>query len=164
MRPRAEISREYSFLTTWILACERERVWDAIYDSEAWPRWWRGVERVVEIAPGEPSGVGRVGRYTWRSKLPYDLTFDTRTTRVERPHLLEGEASGELSGLGRWRLWEEAGLTTVTYEWKVGTTKRWMNLLAPIARPAFEWNHDWVMGHGATGIAALLECELIAAN
>ena len=49
------------------------------------------------------------------------------------------------------------------YEWNVATTKPWMNLLAPIARPAFEWNHDWVMSHGGTGIAELLGCKLLAA-
>ena len=26
---------EYRFLTTWLLECDRERVWDAIYESEA---------------------------------------------------------------------------------------------------------------------------------
>ena len=28
---------EYRFLTTWLLEAERERVWEAIFDSEAWP-------------------------------------------------------------------------------------------------------------------------------
>ena len=40
------------------------------------------------------------------------------------------------------------------YEWNVATTKAWMNLLAPLARPVFEWNHDWVMARGGEGIAA----------
>ena len=39
-----------------------------------------------------------------------------------------------------------------------------MNLLAPIARPAFEWNHDWVMGNGGDGIATLLGCRLLASD
>ena len=36
----------YSFLTTWILDAPREAVWDAIYEIERWPDWWRGVKRV----------------------------------------------------------------------------------------------------------------------
>jgi len=157
------VARGYSFLTTWILEAERERVWDAIYDSEAWPGWWRGVERVVEVTPGDADGVGQLGHYTWRSKLPYELTFEMRTTRVERPRLLEGQAAGQLAGTGRWRLWEQDAVTAVTYEWNVATTKRWMYLLRPVARPAFEWNHDWVMRNGAEGIANLLGCRLLAA-
>ena len=39
-----------------------------------------------------------------------------------------------------------------------------MNLLAPFARPVFEWNHDWVMARGGEGIARLLGCRLLAAG
>ena len=99
---------------------------------------------------------------TWL--LPYELTFDTRTVCSERPHLLEGEASGELEGRGVWRLYEQDGVTAAIYEWNVATTKWWMNLLAPIARPAFEWNHDWIMGNGAEGISKLLNCRLLASD
>jgi uncharacterized protein YndB with AHSA1/START domain len=154
----------YEFLTTWVLEAPRERVWDAIRESEKWPEWWRGVERVVEVEPGDDEGIGQLSRYTWRSKLPYELEFEMRTTRVERPRLLEGQASGELSGIGRWRLYEEDGTTAVIYEWNVATTKRWMNAVAPLLRPAFEWNHDWVMGHGGTGLAHLLGCRLVTAG
>jgi uncharacterized protein YndB with AHSA1/START domain len=155
---------QYEFLTTWILDAPRERAWDALWDSQAWPRWWRGVERVVELEPGDDDGLGQRSRYTWRSRLPYDLDFEMTTTRVERPRLLEGEAAGELAGLGRWRLFEEDASTAVVYEWRVGTTKRWMNALAPLARPAFEWNHDWVMRNGGAGLAGLLGCRLLASG
>ena len=97
----------------------------------------------------------------WKSLLPYRVEFEVTTTRVERPHLLEADAVGELAGVGRWRLYEQDGATAVLYEWNVATTKAWMNLIAPIARPAFEWNHDWVMARGGEGIAKLLGCRLL---
>ena len=153
---------EYRFLTTWLLDSDRERVWEAIYDQEAWPSWWRGVEDVVELRPGDDDGLGSHSRLTWRSRLPYDLVFEARTTKVERPHLLEAEASGELAGQGRWRLYEADGTTAVLYEWNVHTTRPWMNLLAPLARPVFSWNHDWVMSRGGEGLARLLGCRLLA--
>jgi hypothetical protein len=55
-------------------------------------------------------------------------------------------------------------VTAVLYEWNVATTRVWMNLVAPIARPVFEWNHDWVMSRGAEGIASLLGCRLLASG
>ena len=58
--------------------------------------WWRGVEDVVELDPGDEDGVGSHSRLTWRSKLPYDLVFEARTDAVEKPHLIEAEAYGEL--------------------------------------------------------------------
>ena len=158
---------EYSFLTTWCFDAPRDRVWDAIWDSERWPEWWRGVTGAKTLAEGDGSGVGQVARYSWRSRLPYALDFTMTTTRVERPHLLEGEADGELAGVGRWRLFAEDGATPVTavvYEWNVHTTKPWMNALAPIAAPIFSWNHDWVMRNGGEGLARLLGCRLLASS
>ncbi len=155
---------DYRFLTSWLLASPREPVWDAIYDQASWPDWWRGVEEASEVGPGEESGVGTVARMVWKSLLPYRVEFEVTTTRVERPHLLEADAVGELTGVGRWRLYEEDGVTAVLYEWNVSTTRAWMNLLAPVARPVFGWNHDWVMARGGEGIANLLGCRLLASS
>jgi uncharacterized protein YndB with AHSA1/START domain len=151
----------YRFLTAWCLAAPREDVFAVLHDSERWPEWWRGVERVVKLEPGDEEGRGSLGRYTWRSVLPYRLDFDMRITRVDRPHRMEGEAVGELSGTGRWRLYEDAGTTAVLYEWDVETTRAWMNALAPLARPVFRWNHDWVMRQGGEGLARRLGVELL---
>jgi Polyketide cyclase / dehydrase and lipid transport len=155
---------DYAFLTTWLLEAPRDRVWDAIYDQARWPEWWRGVEEVEEVRPGEDGGLGSVSRMVWKSLLPYRIEFQVTTTRVERPRLLQADAVGELAGVGRWRLLEEDGATAVLYEWNVATTKQWMNLVAPLGRPVFEWNHDWVMARGGEGIARLLGCRLLASG
>jgi Polyketide cyclase / dehydrase and lipid transport len=155
---------EYAFLTTWLLDCPRQPVWEAIHDQERWPQWWRGVEEAEEVHRGENGDVGSVARMVWKSLLPYRVSFEVTTIRVEHPYLLEGRAVGELEGIGRWRLYEQGGVTAVLYEWNVSTTKPWMNGLAPLLRPAFEWNHDWVMRRGGEGLAALLGCRLLASD
>jgi uncharacterized protein YndB with AHSA1/START domain len=153
---------EYAFTTAWRLAAPREAVFEALHASERWPEWWRGLERVVKLEDGDPDGRGSLGRYTWRSLLGYRLEFEMRITRVERPHRLDGEAVGELAGSGSWRLYEEAGETAVLFEWRVRTTRRWMNALAPAARPVFRWNHDWIMRQGGRGLARRLGAELLS--
>jgi len=153
---------EYRFLTTWLLDAPREPVWDAIYESERWPSWWKGVLEADKLEEGDADGVGQFGRYVWKSKLPYQLEFFVRTTKVEKPHLLEGNAEGELAGTGRWRLFDDGGVTAVLYEWNVRTTRAWMNLLSPIARPIFAVNHDYVMRNGGHGLAKLLGAQLLA--
>jgi uncharacterized protein YndB with AHSA1/START domain len=153
---------EYRFLTTWLLEADREQVWEAIYDSERWPEWWKGVEEAEKLEEGDENGVGQYGRYVWKARLPYRVEFRIRTTRVERPRLLEGDATGELAGMGRWNLFEQDGVTAVIYEWYVHTTKAWMNALAPVARPAFKSNHDYVMRNGGRGLADLLGARLLA--
>lgn len=154
---------QYEFVTTWRLAAPIEQVWEAIVQVDRWPSWWKGVESVVELEPGDERGIGSLRRYTWKSKLPYTLTFDMRTTRIEPPLEIEGQAEGELEGAGHWQLSRDGQGTIVRYTWRVRTTQAWMNLLAPVARPLFEWNHDVVMRQGAEGLARLLDAQLISA-
>jgi polyketide cyclase/dehydrase/lipid transport protein len=156
----------YSFLTTWALGAPAEvgRVFDALHDPVAYPSWWKGVQAVERLEEGDADGVGALDRYVWKSKLPYELEFRSRTVRVERPYLMEGEAFGELEGTGRWRLWENPAGICVTYEWQVGTTAPWMNLLAPIAKPVFAWNHDYVMRNGGEGLARLVGAPLLLSD
>lgn len=151
----------YEFVSTWVLDAPIDRVFDAIEDSARWPEWWEYVRTAELLEQGNESGVGRLWRFTWRSRLPYSLTFESRVTRLERPYVLEAEARGELIGTGRWRLFEGGQGTAVTYEWNVRTSRAWMNALAPLARPAFAWNHDAVMNQGAEGLARLLQAPLL---
>ncbi len=151
----------YEFLTTWCLDAPIESVFEVLNDSAGYPEWWPGVQGVEVLEPGDDAGIGELDRFSWRSLLPYTLEFDIRATRIEPPHLLEGRASGELEGVGTWRLYEGRG-TAVVYEWRVRTTKAWMNAFGPIARPAFTWNHDLVMRRGGHGLAERLSASLIA--
>jgi hypothetical protein len=155
---------EYSFLTTWLLESPRDPIWAAIHDQERWPEWWRGVEVAKEVRGGDDDGVGTISRMVWKSWLPYRVSFEVLTTRVDYPDLMEGRATGELEGVGRWRLYEQGGVTAVLYQWNVATTRPWMNALAPALRPVFEWNHDWVMRQGGEGLARLLGCRLLAVD
>jgi uncharacterized protein YndB with AHSA1/START domain len=151
----------YEFLTTWCVDAPIEAVFDLLHDAQGYPRWWKGVTGVEVRRPGDAIGVGEIDHFTWRSVLPYSLGFDMRVTRVERPHVIQGHASGELEGTGTWRLYEGDGVAIV-YDWRVRTTKLWMNLFGPLARPAFAWNHDYVMRQGGRGLAAELGASLLA--
>jgi uncharacterized protein YndB with AHSA1/START domain len=152
---------DYRFVTTWCLEAPIDRVFAAIDDSARWPEWWQGVSRAELREDGDENGVGRLWYFVWRSKLPYDLAFDSRVTRREPPWLLEATVDGELAGLGRWRLFEGRDGTAVVYEWNVRTTRPWMNVLEPVARPVFAWNHDIVMRQGGEGLARLLDASLL---
>lgn len=147
----------YRFLSTWLLDAPIDRVWRVLHDAERWPLWWGGVE-AMEIVTGD------LWRSTWRSTLPYSLTFEFEILRRDEPYFLEGRASGELAGMGRWRLFAAGGQTASTWDWEVATTARWMNALGPLARPVFIWNHNRVMRSGAQGLARELGVELLAAG
>ena len=138
----------YNFVTEWRFNAPVEQVWKEIYYSEHWPEWWKGVVAVEALRTGGTKGIGDMKRYTWRSALPYSLSFDMTLTENEPLHRLVGLASGELDGTGIWTFSSYENTTFVRYDWQVRTTKKWMNFLAPIARPFFSWNHDVVMEWG----------------
>ena len=148
---------EYVFKTVWTLEAPVEVVWDAIMASGQWPEWWPYLASVVEVAPGDSSGIGTINRYTWRAPLPYTIIFETMLSRAERPVLLEGRASGDLEGSGRCTLMALGStVTQVRYEWNVRPTKRWMIFLDPLVHRLLVWNHDQVMRAGGAGLAAYL--------
>ena len=150
----------YRFVTEWQVQAPIDSVWEQLTHSENWPTWWKGVEKVDQLDPGDESGIGDRRRYTWKSRLPYRLVFEMVLTRSERPTLLEGRATGELEGVGTWTLSERDGGTRLRYVWEVRTTRPWMNLPLPFARRIFEINHDAVMRWGGQGLARRLGTTL----
>lgn len=151
---------DYHFVSTWRLQAPIERVWEEIVHTERWPSWWRYVRRVEELDPGGADGLGRHQHLEFTTRLPYRLGFDIRVRHIQPPTTLEAVASGELEGVGRWTLSPDDGGTLVRYTGDVRTTKWWMNLAAPLARPLFSWNHDALMRAAARGLARRLDAEL----
>lgn len=143
----------------------RQRAWDVLADCERWPQWWRGVEAVDELEAGDQQRVGSAYRVTWRAPVvPYRVRFDFSVDAVDEPHAMAGRAHGALEGGGQWRLFEEAGMCAVTFDWEVHTTHAWMNALAPLARPLFTASHDRLMRRGGQDLARRMGARLLAAG
>jgi carbon monoxide dehydrogenase subunit G len=156
-------SANFHLTTDWSLNAPREAVWQALSAPEDWPSWWPAVKKVERIADGDENGVGTVRRMSWRTALPYTLTFDMRTTKIETLSRIEGEAEGELSGTGRWSIWPDGRRTRARYEWIVEVKEPRLRLFAPLLRPLFVWNHNTVMGWGFKGLVAKLAAPRAAA-
>ncbi|RTR06117.1 polyketide cyclase [Halomonas nitroreducens] len=152
----------YRFVTRWRLEAPIDRVYQALSHPTQWPGWWPGLIEVEPLARGDRRGIGRRYRYTWQSRLGYRLRFAICVTRVRPPTLIEAEARGDLEGVGRWELREIRDGTEVRYHWQVRTRPRWMNLLAPLARPVFTWSHHTMMRRGELGLAGHLGVRLLA--
>lgn len=146
----------YAFVTRWTVDAPMDEVFDVLLRVDEWPAWWRGVRRVELVQHGDARGIGTVHRFVFRSVLPYSLAFQVRVTGIEAPSRLSGVADGELEGTGTWSLRDGDGRTHLEYRWQVRTTRWWMNLLAPVARPIFVRNHDVVMEWGRHGLSRRL--------
>ncbi len=98
---------------TWLIEAPIEAVWDAIHDSQRWPPWWPYLVHQQESVRSESGGVRNVRRYNRRTRLPYMLSFDAKSTRFERLALLEGAIDGELQGCGRWHFYRHDDVSAI---------------------------------------------------
>ena len=153
---------EYRLLTIWRIEAPLEAVYAAIHNSPRWPDWWPGMQKVEEVTAGDASGINSVLRYVWQGQLPYQMVFEVRATRIEKCVAIEGAVQGDLEGVGRWHFISEGAVSVVQYEWHVRSTRLWMNLIAPFARPMFIHNHGILMRQGAEGLARHLGAPLVA--
>lgn len=149
-------STRFHLVTIWELNATQEDVWQVLVAPESWPDWWPTVKRVELLDPGDADGIGAVRRMTWSTALPYDIAFETTTTRLEPMTLIEARAKGELDGVGLWTLASEGDRCTIRYDWIVEVTKPWMVRLAFLLKPVFAWNHHYVMERGKQGLVAFL--------
>jgi uncharacterized protein YndB with AHSA1/START domain len=155
------MAADYHYISTWQLQAPIERVWAALSDLEQLPAWYPAIQEVQTLTAGDPDGVGSRVRYLIKGRLPMQLAFEATIARVKPPRELELRAEGDLAGTGRWELQQQDEVTTVRYLWEVQTTRPWMNVLAPVARPLFTWYSKGVMLQAGQGLARHLEAPLV---
>ena len=128
-------------------------MWPEVGDPLNWKTYWTGLEEVRAAAPEGRPAVGAVYDLTFKSFLPYTLTLTARLDEYAPPHRMTFHTAGELQGVAEFVLDEVDGGTRTRLVWTTHTTKTWMNVLAFLLRPLFEWNHDFLMRRAGTGLA-----------
>ena len=151
----------YHFVTVWKIKAPVDKVWEAIYNSEEWPQWWKAVKDVKHISNNDESGLNGINEYYWRTAALYTLKFYSQLSENIPYKRLAGNAWGELEGQGLWTFEQQGDITRVQYNWDVRTNKKWMNAFSWLLKPVFNYNHDLVMKSGAKGLAEKLSAELL---
>ena len=144
----------YRFDESWSADAPPEAVWELVADPRTYPQWWPQFLEITRL--NDVEGVGALVEVRVRSVLPYQMRFRLQSTRYERPHLAEVQASGDLNGVMRWTLATAATGTRLSFHEEVSTGKRLLNVFAPIAKPFFAWNHRIMMKRGKRGLRAEL--------
>jgi len=142
--------REYRFTSIWRVRANVDEAYAALHDLASYPAWWPEVKEAKRIDD----------KTFWlrcRSTLPYDLIFETAQA-VQDPTagILEATMTGDLEGFSRWTIKPGPEGSVMRFDEEVTTNKRSLNLLAPIARPAFKANHTLMMRHGEAGLRTFL--------
>lgn len=157
MKPRL-----FDLSSTWLLPASPEKVWAVIADTDmSWPQWWPHCTFAAPLERTEAASEGQeevlkatTAHLNFKAFLGYTLTITIHPTKVAAPHEIEFDAGGHLQGTGRVRLvpQEQVLATRMDIEWRVRPTQRWMNVLTPIAAPAFKAAHALMMRQGEKGL------------
>lgn len=150
----------FDLVSHWRLDAPVPRVWQAITETEHWPRWWPGVVGVRKLRSGDGTGVGLLQEITFRTGLGYRLHLQLEVTEVLKEERLRARAAGTLAGEGIWLMKQalpEAGShTDVTFVWRVTLPPGILRWTAPLLAPLFRWNHKRVMRAGRLGLIGYL--------
>ncbi|HWC11923.1 MAG TPA: SRPBCC family protein [Acidimicrobiales bacterium] len=140
----------YVFQSVWSVDAPFDDVCSVLADPESYPDWWPEIRSVEALGDGRFQMVAR-------SLLPYELRFvsEERPERSGRG-VIDAALSGDLEGFARWTVTEVPGGCRLVYDQEVKTHKRLLDLLAPVARPAFRANHALKMRHGQAGLRTFL--------
>jgi hypothetical protein len=57
-------------------------------------------------------------------------------------------------------LTKDGDITIARYDWPLSTTKTWLNILSPLAKPLFGRNHKVEMSWGAESLAKRLDVKV----
>jgi ribosome-associated toxin RatA of RatAB toxin-antitoxin module len=140
----------YVFQSRWLVPAPTDECYDVLRDIEAYPQWWPEIKEVHMLDNDTAS-------LRARSFLPYYLDFESSRSRDDREAgVLEARLSGDLDGFSRWTIVPTAEGSMIVFDEEVVTSKRLLNVLAPIARPAFKMNHTFMMRHGEAGLRTFL--------
>jgi hypothetical protein len=136
----------YVFQSRWLVEASPDDCYAVLYDVESYPLWWPEIREVHMLDEDRAC-------YRVRSFLPYYLDFESTRSREDKDAgVLEAKLTGDLDGFSRWTISKTATGSMLVFDEEVVTTKRLLNLLAPLARPAFKANHEIMMRHGQAGL------------
>lgn len=144
----------YNFTSVWHINSPLAQAEAAIQDVANWPRWWPSLT-TVNIQKETTSLIGSEANLSWRAALGYMLQLQITITERKPGSKLAFTSEGDLTGGGEWLFVGKGSQTAMTINWRVSTTKPWMNLLAPLLKPVFIASHHKVMRDGEKGLNEL---------
>jgi carbon monoxide dehydrogenase subunit G len=148
--------RHIDLVSHWQIAAPADRVWDALTEPQTWPQWWPQVSSVRTIANGGGGGLGRIQRIEWRGMLVRSMVIEQEVIESIRPERWRARSQGIWHAESIWLLRSEGGFTNVTYVWRVGLGRPWMQWLEPLLAPLLRWKYTTVMRAGGAGLAGYL--------
>jgi quercetin dioxygenase-like cupin family protein/uncharacterized protein YndB with AHSA1/START domain len=145
-----QASRPYLFVDEWDVGAAPEAVFGVLADARTYPLWWRPV--YLDVESDGPARVGSRSRQHFKGRLPYHLHTSSVITDFDPPNRLAADVSGDLRGRGVWTLTPVGLGTHVRFDWQVHADRKLLQILTPLLRPLFRWNHSWAIQAAMRGL------------
>ncbi|MFI6244483.1 SRPBCC family protein [Micromonospora sp. NPDC050795] len=141
----------YRFDVEWHIDRPADAVFSALTDLDAYPTWWPDYSEVRRVED-------RTVEFILRAPMAYKLVVTNRFL-VNSP--VDGHfrlaLGGDIVGWIDFVVTDKgSGHTEVRIAQECTATKALLRILAPIAKPAFRYNHALVMRHGLESLNRLL--------
>ena len=144
------LAPRYEFRSTWRVPAAPSTVYQTLHEVLRYPLWWPQFRDVMQIADGRY-------RMVVHSFLPYRINYVLSQEIADRATgRLEGTVEGDIEGRIGWKIDPSPTGAVVRFRERVETHLDLLNLLAPVARWAFELNHRVMMRDGMIGLRALV--------
>jgi quercetin dioxygenase-like cupin family protein/uncharacterized protein YndB with AHSA1/START domain len=143
-------SRPYVFVDEWDVAAPPDAVFEAIADSSTYPVWWRPV--YLDVDSPARTEVGAESRQHFKGRLPYHLNTRSVIVELDPPRTVTADVDGDLRGRGTWTLSQTERGTHVRFDWQVHADRKLLQVLTPVLRPIFRWNHNWAIARAKEGL------------
>lgn len=151
----------------WLIQGPIDVVFRVLSQLTEFPTWWSVFKSVESDDP--EFGVGASARVRTRVVLPYDLDWDLTVAAMDRPRLLELDATVLLAnrfplrGPLRFTLSETADGVEVLNEQVFTSERRLPRPLRAIAQGMFAYNHAWGFKRGGIALQRAVD-EAVAAR
>lgn len=151
----------------WLIKGPIDVVFDVLSQLREFPTWWSVFKSVESDDP--EFGVGASARVRTRVVLPYDLDWALTVAAMDRPRLLELDATVLLAnrfplrGPLRFTLTETGDGVEVLNEQVFTSERRLPRPLRAIAQRMFAFNHAWGFERGGKSLQKAVD-EAVAAR
>ena len=150
----------------WLIHGPIDVVFDVLSQLTEFPTWWSVFKSVDSDDP--EFGVGASARVRTRVVLPYDLDWDLTVAAMDRPGLIELDATVLLAnrfpmrGPLRFTLTETGAGVQVLNEQVFASERRLPRPLHAIAQRMFAYNHAWGFERGGIALQKAVDDAVTA--
>jgi hypothetical protein len=158
------VAAGYAFDTRFVVGASPAALVEAVLAPAGWLPALPHVRRLEPLPPPAVDGRRTVRYRTTVAAVapPYRLRWEMSAVHDHGPERIDWRARGDLEGHGTWTIEPAGDGTAVRSTASLRTTRWWMRVLEPVARPVFVRNHDLVMRAGVDALAAHLGTTVVS--